>query len=91
LRTRLAEIEERLNTFCYCQGPNDERNVFFVEGGPGTGVTRRRSSLEIYFACTAKYAERQGLAHRGASENLREHGGYKEVIARVEGRAYMRG
>ncbi|MFU1925829.1 PCRF domain-containing protein, partial [Klebsiella pneumoniae] len=37
------------------------------------------------FRMYSRYAERQGWRVETLSENEGEHGGYKEVIARVEG------
>ena len=51
---------------------------------PAPVATRRRSSGDL-FRMYSRYAERQGWRVETLSENEGEHGGYKEVIARVEG------
>ncbi|MEH6500268.1 MAG: peptide chain release factor 1, partial [Pseudoalteromonas distincta] len=82
--TRLAEIEERLNFLLLPKDPNDERNVF-LEVRAGTGGDEAAIFAGDLFRMYSKYAERQGWRIEVLSENTGEHGGYKEVIARVEG------
>ncbi|PCD01340.1 peptide chain release factor 1 [Halopseudomonas pelagia] len=82
--TRLAEIEERLNFLLLPKDPNDERNVF-LEVRAGTGGDEAAIFAGDLFRMYSKYAERQGWRIEILSENTGEHGGYKEVIARVEG------
>jgi peptide chain release factor 1 len=82
--SRLAEIEERLNFLLLPKDPNDERNVF-LEVRAGTGGDEAAIFAGDLFRMYSKYAERQGWRIEILSENTGEHGGYKEVIARVEG------
>lgn len=81
---RLAELEERLNMLLLPKDPNDERNVF-LEVRAGTGGDEAALFAGDLFRMYSRYAERQGWRVEILSESLGEHGGYKEVIARVEG------
>ncbi|WP_022961236.1 peptide chain release factor 1 [Halopseudomonas pelagia] len=82
--SRLEAIEERLNFLLLPKDPNDERNVF-LEVRAGTGGDEAAIFAGDLFRMYSKYAERQGWRIEILSENTGEHGGYKEVIARVEG------
>ena len=64
--------------------PNDGRNVF-LEIRAGTGGDEAAIFSGDLFRMYSRYAERRGWRLEILSENEGEHGGYKEVIARVEG------
>jgi peptide chain release factor 1 len=64
--------------------PNDGRNVF-LEIRAGTGGDEAAIFSGDLFRMYSRYAERQGWRVEILSESEGEHGGYKEVIARVEG------
>lgn len=81
---RLEELEERLNFLLLPKDPNDERNVF-LEVRAGTGGDEAAIFAGDLFRMYGKYAERQGWRIEILSESTGEHGGYKEVIARIEG------
>ena len=83
---RLAELEIDLNRLLLPRDPNDERNVF-LEVRAGTGGDEAAIFAGDLFRMYSRYAERQGWRVEILSENEGEHGGYKEVIARVEGQA----
>lgn len=82
--SRLQTIEKQLNFLLLPKDPNDERNVF-LEVRAGTGGDEAAIFAGDLFRMYSKYAERQGWRIEILSENSGEHGGYKEVIARVEG------
>jgi peptide chain release factor 1 len=82
--SRLEELEERLNFLLLPKDPNDERNVF-LEVRAGTGGDEAAIFAGDLFRMYGKYAERQGWRIEILSESTGEHGGFKEVIARVEG------
>nr|MBO2512288.1 peptide chain release factor 1 [Gammaproteobacteria bacterium] len=63
---------------------NDSRNVF-LEIRAGTGGDEAAIFSGDLFRMYSRYAERQGWRVEILSESEGEHGGYKEVIARVEG------
>ncbi|MEO1828375.1 MAG: peptide chain release factor 1 [Pseudomonas sp.] len=83
---QLAELEEELNRLLLPKDPNDDRNVF-LEIRAGTGGDEAAIFSGDLFRMYSRYAERQGWRVEVLSENPGEHGGYKEVIARVEGQS----
>ncbi|MEH6565607.1 MAG: peptide chain release factor 1 [Halopseudomonas sp.] len=83
---QLLELEEELNRLLLPKDPNDERNVF-LEVRAGTGGDEAAIFAGDLFRMYSRYAERQGWRVEILSENAGEHGGYKEVIARVEGQS----
>ncbi|MHC5350521.1 peptide chain release factor 1 [Metapseudomonas furukawaii] len=83
-RTQLVGLEDRLQRMLLPKDPNDGRNVF-LEIRAGTGGDEAAIFSGDLFRMYSRYAERQGWRVEILSENEGEHGGYKEVIARVEG------
>jgi peptide chain release factor 1 len=83
--TRLAEIELELQTLLLPRDPNDSHNVF-LEIRAGTGGDEAAIFSGDLFRMYSRYAESQGWKIEILSERQGEHGGYKEVITRVEGR-----
>ncbi|HDZ55919.1 MAG TPA: peptide chain release factor 1 [Pseudomonas xinjiangensis] len=83
---QLDVLEVDLNRLLLPKDPNDERNVF-LEVRAGTGGDEAALFAGDLFRMYSRYAERQGWKLEVLSENAGEHGGYKEVIARVEGQA----
>ncbi|MDH4553796.1 peptide chain release factor 1 [Pseudomonas sp. BN417] len=83
-RERLVELENRLQRMLLPKDPNDGRNVF-LEVRAGTGGDEAAIFSGDLFRMYSRYAERQGWRVEILSENEGEHGGFKEVIARVEG------
>ncbi|MFZ6045284.1 peptide chain release factor 1 [Pseudomonas sp. CR3202] len=83
-REQLVGLEDRLQRMLLPKDPNDGRNVF-LEVRAGTGGDEAAIFSGDLFRMYSRYAERQGWRVEILSENEGEHGGYKEVIARVEG------
>lgn len=83
-RARLVVLEEQLQRMLLPKDPNDARNVF-LEIRAGTGGDEAAIFSGDLFRMYSRYAERQGWRVEILSESLGEHGGYKEVISRVEG------
>ncbi|VXB56869.1 peptide chain release factor 1 [Pseudomonas sp. 8AS] len=83
-RAQLEELEGRLQRMLLPKDPKDGRNVF-LEIRAGTGGDEAAIFSGDLFRMYSRYAERQGWRVEVLSENPGEHGGYKEVIARVEG------
>ena len=77
-------IESQLQRMLLPKDPNDGRNVF-LEIRAGTGGDEAAIFSGDLFRMYSRYAERKGWRVEILSENEGEHGGYKEVIARVEG------
>ena len=90
LRTALEGIETRIGTLLIPRDPDDERNVF-LEVRAGTGGDEAAIFAGDLFRMYSRYAEETGWNVGILSERPGEHGGYKEIIARVEGkRVYSR-
>ena len=64
--------------------PQDDNNCY-LEIRAGAGGDEAAIFAGICSACTPRYAERQGWRVSIVSCNDGEHGGYKEVIAKVDG------
>ena len=83
-REQLGVLEAHLQRMLLPKDPNDGRNVF-LEIRAGTGGDEAAIFSGDLFRMYSRYAEKQGWRVEILSESLGEHGGYKEVIARVEG------
>ncbi|MCC6075935.1 peptide chain release factor 1 [Pseudomonas sp. GCM10022188] len=83
-KAQLEELEGNLQRMLLPRDPNDGRNVF-LEIRAGTGGDEAAIFSGDLFRMYSRYAEKQGWRVEILSENEGEHGGYKEVIARVEG------
>jgi peptide chain release factor 1 len=78
------ELELELQKLLLPQDPNDNKNVF-LEVRAGTGGDEAALFAGDLFRMYSRYAEKQRWRVEIISESLGEHGGYKEVIARLEG------
>ncbi len=83
-KTQLIELEATLQRMLLPKDPNDGRNVF-LEVRAGTGGDEAAIFSGDLFRMYSRYAEKQGWRVEVLSASEGEHGGYKEVIARVEG------
>ena len=89
-QARLAALEQELSLLLVPRDPRDEGNLF-LEVRAGTGGDEAAIFAGDLFRMYARYAERQGWKVEIESDSPGEHGGYKEVVARVVGRgAYSR-
>ncbi|WP_374605288.1 peptide chain release factor 1 [Arenimonas sp.] len=89
-RQRLAELDQSLALLLVPRDPRDEANLF-LEIRAGTGGDEAAIFAGDLFRMYAHYAERKRWNVEVVSASEGEHGGYKEIIARVEGRgAYSR-
>jgi len=82
---RLEVLETELQTLLLPRDPNDSHNVF-LEIRAGTGGDEAAIFSGDLFRMYSRYAEQQGWKVEVLSERPGEHGGYKEIITRVEGR-----
>jgi len=82
---QLAELEVELQTLLLPRDPNDSHNVF-LEIRAGTGGDEAAIFSGDLFRMYSRYAEAQKWKVEVLSERSGEHGGYKEIITRVEGR-----
>lgn len=77
-------LEEHLKTLLIPKDPNDERNVF-LEIRAGTGGDEAALFAGDLFRMYSRFAEIMGWKVSVVSEHAGEHGGFKEIIARIEG------
>ncbi|MCG8314151.1 MAG: peptide chain release factor 1 [Pseudomonadales bacterium] len=77
-------LEVDLQRLMLPKDPNDGRNVY-LEIRAGTGGDEAAIFSGDLFRMYSRYAEKQGWKIEVVSANEGEHGGYKEVIARVVG------
>lgn len=90
VQQRIEEQQRQLQLLLLPSDPNDSRNIF-LEIRAGTGGDEAALFAGDLFRMYLRYAERQRWQVELISESPGEHGGYKEVIARVIGQgAYSR-
>jgi len=82
--TRKDTLEQELQLLMLPKDPNDDKNIF-LEIRAGTGGDEAAIFAGDLFRMYARYAERQRWKLEVMSEHEGEHGGYKEIIARIEG------
>lgn len=83
-KASLEELEDCLQRMLLPRDPNDGRNVY-LEIRAGTGGDEAAIFSGDLFRMYSRYAERQGWRVEILSASEGEHGGFKEVISRVEG------
>ena len=81
---RTAALAAELETLMLPRDPNDACNVY-LEVRAGTGGDEAAIFAGDLFRMYSRYAEKQRWRVELVSASAGEHGGYKEVIARVEG------
>ena len=87
---RLAALEAQLQVLLLPKDPRDEANLY-LEVRAGTGGDEAAIFAGDLFRMYARYAERKRWSVEVLSASEGEHGGYKEIIARIEGAgAYSR-
>ncbi len=87
---RRRDLETELQKLLIPKDPADNSNIF-VEIRAGTGGDEAALFAGDLFRMYCRYAETRGWKIEPLSESHGEHGGYKEVIARVIGKgAYAR-
>ncbi len=85
LETHLLELDNELQILLLPKDPRDEANLF-LEVRAGTGGDEAAIFAGDLFRMYARYAERRRWHIEVLSENHGEHGGYKEIVARIEGK-----
>lgn len=81
---RIDALQGELETLMLPRDPNDSANVW-LEVRAGTGGDEAAIFAGDLFRMYSRYAEKQRWRVEVVSANPGEHGGYKEIIARVEG------
>ncbi len=80
-----SALEAELQIALLPRDPNDESNIF-LEVRAGTGGDEAAIFAGDLFRMYARYAETRGWHLEILSASEGEHGGYREVISRIEGR-----
>jgi peptide chain release factor 1 len=89
-RERMAGIEDDLQRSLLPKDPNDGRNVY-LEIRAGTGGDESALFAADLFRMYSRYAERRHWRVEVVSSSPSDLGGYKEIIARINGEgAYSR-
>ncbi|MFV0478464.1 MAG: peptide chain release factor 1 [Parahaliea sp.] len=83
--TRLEALTDELQTLLLPKDPRDTHNIF-LEIRAGTGGDEAAIFSGDLFRMYSRYAEQMGWHVEVLSERSGEHGGYKELISRVQGR-----
>jgi peptide chain release factor 1 len=81
---QLIALEAELQRLMLPKDPNDTCNIY-LEVRAGTGGDEAAIFAGDLFRMYSRYAERMGWRVEVVSSNVGEHGGFKEVISRVEG------
>jgi len=90
LETERDQLDRDLNVLLIPKDERDDANLF-LELRAGTGGDEAAIFAGDLFRMYARYAERRGWRVEILSTSEGEHGGFKELIARVEGKgAYSR-
>jgi peptide chain release factor 1 len=90
LESRRAELEKELQQLLLPSDPHDKSNIF-LEIRAGTGGDEAALFAGDLFRMYSRYAEQRGWQVEVLNASEGEHGGYKEIIARIMGRgAYSR-
>jgi peptide chain release factor 1 len=85
-KAKLEELNQQLQWYLIPKDPDDERNIY-LEVRAGTGGDEAAIFAGDLFRMYNRYAETQGWQVEIISSSHGEHGGYKEIIARVSGNA----
>ena len=85
LEQRLTDCGKSLKLLLLPKDPNDERNVI-LEIRAGTGGDEATLFVSDVFRMYSRYAERQGWKVEILSSNPTGVGGFKEIIALIEGK-----
>jgi peptide chain release factor 1 len=85
LEQRLVELDQELQILLLPTDPRDEGNLF-LEVRAGTGGDEAAIFAGDLLRMYLRYAEQRGWKTEIESAHPGEHGGYKEAVARIEGK-----
>ena len=83
-KEKVEQLELHLQKLLLPKDPNDDSNIF-LEIRAGTGGDEAAIFAGDLFRMYSRYAEAKGWQVEILNENFGEHGGYKEIIARIIG------
>jgi peptide chain release factor 1 len=90
LRARTEQLEQDLQKLLLPKDPNDARNIF-IEVRAGTGGDEAAIFAGDLYRMYSAYAVKRGWQVEILNASHGEHGGYKEIVARIVGQgAYSR-
>ena len=81
---QIEKLEHELQVAMLPQDPNDDKNIY-LEIRAGTGGDEAAIFSGDLFRMYSRYAERKGWQVEIINESFGEHGGYKEIVARILG------
>ncbi len=81
---QLEQLDDELRLLLIPKDPNDDSNIY-LEVRAGTGGDEAAIFAGDLFRMYSRYAEKQRWQVTVMSVNEGEHGGYKEIIALIEG------
>jgi len=84
-RAQLEDLTSELKRLLIPKDPNDQSNVF-LEIRAGTGGDEAAIFSGDLFRMYNKFAEQKGWRVEVMNERPGEHGGFKEIITRIEGK-----
>ncbi len=84
LKTQISQLEHQLQTMLLPTDPNDDANIF-LEIRAGTGGDEAAIFAGDLFKMYSRYAEKERWQVEIINTSEGEHGGYKEIIARIIG------
>ncbi|MGB3380532.1 MAG: peptide chain release factor 1 [Rhodanobacter sp.] len=85
LERRLQDLDGELQLLLLPKDPRDEANLY-LEVRAGTGGDEAAIFAGDLFRMYVRYAESRRWHVEVLSEHAGEHGGYKEIVARIEGK-----
>lgn len=85
-KEKVQALDEALQWHLIPKDPDDERNIY-LEVRAGTGGDEAAIFAGDLYRMYSRFAENQGWQIEIISASHGEHGGYKEVIARISGTA----
>ena len=83
-KENVEKLDDELQWHLIPKDPDDERNIY-LEVRAGTGGDEAAIFAGDLFRMYSRYAESQGWPIEIISANHGEHGGFKEVIAKISG------
>ncbi|MHA7840334.1 MAG: peptide chain release factor 1 [Gammaproteobacteria bacterium] len=83
-KEKIEQLVSELHILLLPEDPDDTRNVY-IEVRAGTGGDEAAIFAGDLFRMYIRYAELQGWRVEMINESLGDHGGYKEVIAKIMG------
>lgn len=84
VQEQIEKLEKQLQILLLPKDPDDDKNIF-LEIRAGAGGDEAAIFAGDLFRMYSRYAEQNGWRVEIVSESFGEHGGYKEIIARISG------